>query len=71
MNSGRMQSNKPSLTTSALPRSLRPALKFRVRVKDSGKENGNYYSIIGFILGLYWDNGKENGNYLNGLYGGL
>ena len=30
---------------------------------DNGKENGNYYSTIGYILGLYWDNGKENGNY--------
>ena len=30
---------------------------------DNGKENGNYYIIIGYILGLYWDNGKENGNY--------
>ena len=36
--------------------------------KDNGKENGNYYSIlglywgyIGIILGFYWDNGKENG----------
>ena len=27
--------------------------------RDDGKENGNYYSI----LGAYWDNGKENGNY--------
>ena len=27
------------------------------------KENGNYYTIIEYILGLYWDNGKENGNY--------
>ena len=26
---------------------------------DNGKENGNYYGI----LGLYGDNGKENGNY--------
>ena len=26
--------------------------------RDNGKENGNYYSIIGFMLGLYWDNGK-------------
>ena len=25
---------------------------------NDGKENGNYYSIIGFILGLYRDNGK-------------
>ena len=25
----------------------------------NGKENGNYYSI----LGLYMDNGKENGNH--------
>ena len=25
----------------------------------NGKENENYYSI----LGLYWDKGKENGNY--------
>ena len=30
---------------------------------DNGKENGNYYIIIGYILGLYWDNGRENGNY--------
>ena len=29
--------------------------------RDNGKENGNYYSI----LGLYRDNGKENGNYYN------
>ena len=42
---------------------------------DSGKENGNYYVIIGYILGLYWDTGKENGNYyviigyILGLYG--
>ena len=28
-------------------------------LRDNGKENGNYYSI----LGLYRDNGKENGNY--------
>ena len=21
---------------------------------DNGKENGNYYSIIGYILGFYW-----------------
>ena len=25
--------------------------------------NGNYYTIIAYILRLYWDNGKENGNY--------
>ena len=31
--------------------------------RDNGKENGNYYSIIGHILELYRDNGKENGNY--------
>ena len=50
----------------------------------NGKENGNYYSIIGCILGLYrkgilwrlyWDNGKENGSYYLGfkdfLYWGL
>ena len=30
---------------------------------DNGKENGNYCSMIGYILGLYGDNGKENGNY--------
>ena len=42
----------------------------------NGKENGDYYSILGLyrdngkenenyygILGLYRDNGKENGNY--------
>ena len=49
----------------------------------NGKENGNYYSILGLyrdngkengnyysILGLYRDNGKENGNYYSilGLY---
>ena len=27
-------------------------------IGNSGKENGNYYSI----LGLYRDNGQENGN---------
>ena len=30
---------------------------------DNGKENGNYYSIIRYIVGIYWDSGKENGNY--------
>ena len=30
---------------------------------DNGKENGNYYSI----LGIYGDNGKENGNYYLGF----
>ena len=30
--------------------------------RDNGKENGNYYSIMGYNLILYWDNGKENGN---------
>ena len=25
-------------------------------------------TIIGYVLGLYWDNGKENGNSYNGLY---
>ena len=43
---------------------------------NNGKENGNYYTILGLyrdngkengnyytILGLYRDNGKENGNY--------
>ena len=34
-----------------------------VLYKDNGKENGNYYSILGNILGIYEDNGKENGNY--------
>ena len=35
-------------------------------IEGNGKENGNYYSI----LGLYRDNGKENGNYYSilGLY---
>ena len=32
---------------------------------DNGKENGNYHTIIGDIMGLSWDNGKENGNYRN------
>ena len=32
---------------------------------DNGKENGNYYSI----LGEYWDNGKENGNYYRTVVG--
>ena len=44
--------------------------------RDTGKENGNYYSILRLyrdngkengnsysILGLYRDNGKEHGNY--------
>ena len=35
--------------------------------RDNGKENGNYYIIIGYILGLfgglYRDSGKEHGNY--------
>ena len=38
--------------------------------RDNGKENENYYSILGFILGLFRDNEKENGNYYSilGLY---
>ena len=28
--------------------------------RDNGKENGNYYSLLGHIQGY---NGKENGNY--------
>ena len=28
--------------------------------RDNGKENGNYYSIIGYILGLCW-----GGDYLS------
>ena len=31
--------------------------------RDNGKEKGNHYSTIGFLLGLYRDNEKENGNY--------
>ena len=57
-------------------------LRFRVGIGvivevywENGKENGNYYSMLGLywdngkngnyysMLGLYWDNGKENGNY--------
>ena len=30
--------------------------------RGNGKENGNYYIIIGYVLGLYKDNGQENGN---------
>ena len=30
--------------------------------RDNGKENGNYYIIMGYILGLYRDN-ERNGNY--------
>ena len=29
-----------------------------VNVRDNGKENGNYCSVFGHILGLYRDNGK-------------
>ena len=25
-------------------------------------------TIIGYILGFYWDNGEENGNYYNYIY---
>ena len=32
-------------------------------IGDNGKENGNYYSV----LGSYRDNGKENGNYYSVL----
>ena len=32
------------------------------KIGDYGEENGNYYIIMGYILGLYEDNGKENGN---------
>ena len=28
-------------------------------------------TIIGYILGFYWDNGKENGNYYNRVYIGV
>ena len=26
-----------------------------VRCRDNGKEHGNYYNIIGYIVGLYGD----------------
>ena len=26
-------------------------------------EKSNYYIIIEYILGVYWESGKENGNY--------
>ena len=26
---------------------------------DNGKEKGNYYIIIGYIVGVYGNNGKE------------
>ena len=29
---------------------------------DNGKEHGNYYSMMGYILGLYSDNGRLKGN---------
>ena len=36
--------------------------------RDNGKENGNYYIVIGLIWGLYRDTGRQNGNYhLKGL----
>ena len=44
------------------PRNISCQLRF-LGFSDNGKENGNYYIIIGYILGLYRDNGKENGNY--------
>ena len=34
----------------------------------AAKENGNNYSILWYIMGLYRDNnGKENGNYYLGF----
>ena len=33
-------------------------LGFRVN-RENGKENGNYYNTIGYILGLYGGNGKK------------
>ena len=35
--------------------------------RDNGKENGNYYVIVGYMLGLYWGDGKENGSYYLGF----
>ena len=35
-----------------------------VLYRENGNENGNYYSIIGYIFwGFIGKNGKENGNY--------
>ena len=34
---------------------------------DYYRDNANYYSISGFVSGLYRDNGKENGNYYSFL----
>ena len=34
---------------------------------DNGKEDGNYYSMLEYILRLYWDNGKWNGHYRLGF----
>ena len=36
---------------------------------DNGKENENYYVILGLVFGLFRDNGKENENYCLGFRG--
>ena len=40
---------------------------FMVVIGDDRKENGNYDSILGVILGFYRDNGNENGNSYRAL----
>ena len=45
------------------PRRPNTNLKLCFPKSYNDKENGNYYSIIGYILGLCRDNGKQNGNY--------
>ena len=34
------------------------------RLQTNGKENGNYYVKIGYMLGLYRDNGKMETTFL-------
>ena len=35
--------------------------------RNNGRENGNYYIIMGSVLGFYRKNGQENGNYYLGF----
>ena len=59
-----VSTNKNTNYSGANPDNIRAILGL---YRDNGKENGNYYSIIGYILGLCWDNNIPKGA-LNPIY---
>ena len=69
MGNGQPKAQRGTYTGLASSHAGAPSVGYRVCIGDwdDGKETGNYYIIIGYVLGLYWDIGKEHGNYYVGF----